>query len=402
MQSKYKPFLFVLPLLLIFCLCCWGCSPSDNKVPSDEVQLTDAGPFSADDTKEAEHPAEPALEEPAQPQAPSEFSVSLGFTGDICLADNYVPMQHLAEIGSDKLSDGIDQKFLDKMNGEDLLWVNNEFVFSDRGQALDGKAWTFRGSPANVRYLKEMGADVVGLANNHTYDYGLDAFLDTLQTLDDAGIPYTGAGRDFAQASAPIYLESNGIKVAYVAASRAEYTIYTPEATEMEPGIMWCYDDAKFLEEIRTARANADYVVALPHWGTEHSTELEETQISSAHAYIDAGADAVIACHAHNLQGFEFYNGKPIAYNLGNFWFDEYDEDTVLAELHINGKTNDDGKADMGSAAVSLVLVPGVQSGAFTSYKGDDASERDRIFRHIEEISNGAVVIADDGTVAAV
>jgi hypothetical protein len=59
---------------------------------------------------------------------------------------------------------------------------------------------------------------------------------------------------------------------------------------------------------IKEARANADYVVAVVHWGTEHTTVLEDVQRSSAREYIDAGADVIIGGHNHCLQGIEYYS----------------------------------------------------------------------------------------------
>ena len=288
------------------------------------------------------------------------YDFTLGFAGDICLADNYIPMQHLAAIGSEDISDGIDPRFIEIMKGMDQMWINNEFVYSRRGEPLPTKMWTFCGDPDNVSYLKDLGVDIVGLANNHTFDFGEVSFLDTLETLEKAQIPYVGAGRDIEQAAAPVYLEADGFKIAYVAASRAEYTIYTPEAAETEPGILWCYDYTRFLESIKTAAENADYVIALPHWGVEHSTVLEDEQIYGAHALIDAGADAVIGAHPHILQGIEYYEGKPILYSLGNFWFDDYDIDTLVAELHIKGKKTDKD-ASLKKAKVELKLYPGTQ-----------------------------------------
>jgi len=378
----------LLPIVLavaVLCLVCGCAAPAQDDAADAEPAVTEAT----------------ATESEAQPEpepTPQTFEVSLGFAGDLCLADNYIPMEHLAEIGSSDITDGIDRHFIEKMREVDLMWINNEFVFSDRGAPLEGKMWTFCAGTANVSYLHDLGIDIVGLANNHTFDFGEVSFLDTLDTLEGAGIPYVGAGRDFARASAPVYLEANGVKVAYVAASRAEYEIFTPEAGDDSPGIMWCYDNEKFLDSIREAAENADFVVALPHWGVEHSTELEAEQVESAHAYIDAGADAVIGAHPHILQGLEYYEGKPIMYSLGNFWFDGYDIDTLLAQIRITGECDETGRADMDTAQVELVLWPGTQSGAFTAWaKTDD--DRDRIFRHLEEISGDQVSITPEGVV---
>ena len=140
----------------------------------------------------------------------------------------------------------------------------------------------------------------------------------------------------------------------------------------------------------------ADFVIALPHWGTEHSTILEPGQPESAHAYIDAGADAVIGAHPHILQGIEFYNGKPILYSLGNFWFDGYDIDTLVAELRLVGNAGE-GPRSLDDARLEVVLHPGTQSEMFTAV-ADTPEWRDRIFRHIEAISSG-IAIDDAGVV---
>lgn len=358
-------------MLLAAALTACGCSPAGGASSSGADASAGSDPAEAQDR---------------------HFAFSLGFAGDICFADNYIPMQHLASIGSEDISSGIDQRFIDLMQGMDLMWVNNEFCYSARGEALEGKMWTFRSKPENVKYLFDLGVDIAGLANNHVYDYGKDAFNDTLATLEDANMPYVGAGRNIDAAQAPIYLSTNGFTIAYVAASRAEYERFTPEATATDGGILLCYDDARFIESIRTAAQHADYVVALPHWGVEHSTELEDGQIASAHAYIDAGADAVVGAHPHILQGMEYYKGKPILYSLGNFWFDDYDIDTLVAELRIEGE----GQA-LDGADVRLVLHPGTQSEVFTAWADTD-EWRGRIFEHIEDISIN-IEVDDDGTV---
>ena len=119
----------------------------------------------------------------------------------------------------------------------------------------------------------------------------------------------------------PYYTEVDGKKIAIVAASRAEKYKMTPQATDTTPGILRCYDTELFVQTIKEARANADYVVAVVHWGTEHTTVLEDVQRSSAREYIDAGADVIIGGHSHCLQGIEYYEDKPIFYSLGNFCF---------------------------------------------------------------------------------
>ena len=119
---------------------------------------------------------------PAQTE-PEKLDLTLAFTGDINLDDDWYVMQYLKNSAGGKLSACIDPVLLEKMNQADLCCINNEFTLTDRGEKLAGKAYTFRAKPQNVSYLKEMGADLVTLANNHIYDYGKDAFNDTLDNL---------------------------------------------------------------------------------------------------------------------------------------------------------------------------------------------------------------------------
>ena len=90
----------------------------------------------------------------------------------------------------------------------------------------------------NVKLLSQMGVDIVSLANNHAYDYGQDALLDSLDTLDGEGIARVGAGRNLEDAMAPVYFDVNGTKIGILAATQIE-RLENPDtkgATEDSPG----------------------------------------------------------------------------------------------------------------------------------------------------------------------
>lgn len=305
-----------------------------------------------------------------------EDGIQLTFGGDICLADNWQVMQYY-ETTENGISDCISPFLIDKMKTADIAMLNNEFCFSSGGSPLEGKTWTFRGKPSNVSIYAELGIDIVDLANNHCYDYGKQAFLDTLDTLRGAEIEYMGAGKDIDEASRPVYYIIEGRKIAYVAATRAEKNIKTPEATDSEPGVLRCYDPAAFIEVIKEADQNADIVIANLHWGTEDSHWLEDVQPETAYQYVDAGADLIVGSHAHCLQGIEFYKGVPIIYNLGNFWFSEYDIDTGLLGVTVN----DD-------CSMELVFYPATQRGCRTTYVGGE-DEGVRILTCLQEYCYG-------------
>lgn len=414
--------LYAIPLVYIaasvFLISCGNKKNIEENRLLQENSSSSAGIFSAADDLSSAEAAVPssstgnlqgdaAAQEPVTPQPLSAepvaeedrmrtWDIRLGFAGDINFADDYIPVQYLESIGSDDIADGIDKRFIDLMRSMDLMWLNNEFAYSSRGEPLEGKAFTFCSSPRHVSWLHDLGVDIVGLANNHVFDYGEEGFLDTLATLEDAGIPYVGAGRNLDEAMKPVYLEADGFTIAYVAASCAEYTVYTQEASADQPGILACYDDTLFLKAIREAASHADYVIALPHWGMEHSTWLVDDQINGAQAFLDAGADAVIGAHTHILQGLQFSDGKPILYSLGNFWFDNYDIDTMVAELHFSGRCRPEETPSLRDGSVEVIVHPGTQSGVFTAW-ADTPEWRESIFSLLESVSID-VAVDEDGT----
>lgn len=366
-----------LTTLFISSLMFMGCN-SNNKPEAvgDITKQTEIAAYS--EISESRGSTESYEEAPTE-ASNQQLDITLAFAGDLSLADNYVVMDYYHNEAEEDLANCIDSAYIKRMNDADVMWINNEFCYSNQGSPIPGKAYTFCAAPENVSILKELGVDIVGLANNHVYDFGPEAFADTLATLRGAEIAYVGAGADIKEASAPVYVDVDGYKIAYVAATRAEKNIKTPEATETSGGVFRCYDNTDYIEKIKEAKANADYVIALPHWGTEHSTILESAQTDGAKEYIDAGADAVIGAHTHCLQGMDFYNGKPIIYSLGNFWFDDYTLDTMLLELHLTGTTD--------HVQVTVEMVPGTQSERVTRMSST-VQERNRIYAYMESISS--------------
>ncbi len=360
-----------LTIIFISSLMFMGCKSHDeSKAIPDFTEQTETS---------AQECSEEAYEELPTEAKNQPLDITLAFAGDLSLADNYVVMDYYHNEAGDDLANCIDSAYIKRMNDADVMWINNEFCYSNQGSPIPGKAYTFCAAPENVNILKELGVDIVGLANNHVYDFGPEAFADTLATLRGAEIAYVGAGADIKEASSPVYFDVDGYKIAYVAATRAEKNIKTPEATETSGGVFRCYDNTDYIEKIKEAKANADYVIALPHWGAEHSTILEAAQTDGAKEYIDAGADAVIGAHTHCLQGMDFYNGKPIIYSLGNFWFDDYTLDTMLLELHLTGTTD--------HVQVTVEMVPGTQSERVTRMSST-VQERNRIYAYVESISS--------------
>lgn len=345
---------------------------------------SDQGPGLASDLASDQEPGSAPDQEP--PDTGYEFTIC--FAGDINLDENWDTTLFM-----DQQPDGIygciSPELVETMREADIMCLNNEFTYSTGGAPLPGKAYTFRADPKRVEVLEQLGVDAVTLANNHVYDYGAEALLDTFAVLEEAEVPYFGAGRTLEEAMEPLYLEVEGKTIALVAASRAEKYKMTPQATDTEPGILRCYDTALFLQAIREGSENADFCIAFVHWGTEYSFDLEQVQLDTGREYLDAGADAVIGAHSHCLQGMEYYDGKPIVYSLGNYWFNSKTLDTMLLQLHFSG---DDTRTQL-----EVQVVPAVQAGCRTAYAAQP-EERRRIYDFLESISVN-VEISDEGIV---
>ena len=260
--------------------------------------------------------------------------IDLGFCGDIMFCDKKNAMERYVSYGGD-INALIPADLIEIMKSYDVLLANNEFCVSERGEAQN-KSFTFRGKPENLALYHQIGVDFVSTANNHIYDYGLDAFLDTLDALDEYGIDNAGAGRNISEASEPFIYVINGRKIAVLCGSRAEKNLKTPLADGDTAGVFGIYDDADMINAVKKASGECDFVIILAHWGEEFSTEVEDIIRVQGRRYIDAGADLIVGAHAHMLQGMEFYNGGLIAYNLGNFLFGNANVKTGILQIKID------------------------------------------------------------------
>ena len=298
----------------------------------------------------------------------------LAFAGDICLTEDGYVIDHYDALGGD-IGLCLSEEVLDRLNEADITMINHEYPVSTRGEALEGKYYTFRASPEREIILQQMGIDIVSLANNHIYDFGADAFYDTLDALGQAEIPYVGAGADMEEASRPVYFVTGGIKIGFVSANRSEKFIFTPEAGEDTPGVVRMYDTAMMNNIIRETRKQCDFLIAYVHWGTEDSKYYEAYQTDIAQEFFASGADAVIGSHPHVLQGIGYVDGKPVVYSLGDFWFNGETKYTAV----VNMEVSIDG-------LVELSVLPCIQEGYETHYIGEE-SEQKAFYDYLRELS---------------
>jgi poly-gamma-glutamate capsule biosynthesis protein CapA/YwtB (metallophosphatase superfamily) len=232
-------------------------------------------------------------------------------TGDVNLDPSYIP--NLTANGYGYAWSGLGGLF----RRDDLTVVNLECPVSDLGAALD-KEFTFRCDPAALEEVRAAGVEVANQGNNHAYDFGPEALVDSVRRLRAAGLSPVGAGPDQARALQPAMFRLDGWRVAVLGFGMVvdpDYSVAGPDT----PGIAAGHDTDLMLRAIRRAKRRADLVVVTIHWGVELETEPGLEQIELGHAFVEAGADIVFGHHAHRLQPLDHYRGRPIFWGLGNF-----------------------------------------------------------------------------------
>jgi poly-gamma-glutamate synthesis protein (capsule biosynthesis protein) len=221
----------------------------------------------------------------------------------------------------------------------DVAIANLEAPFTTSNERFEDKKYTFKVPPHFVKGIVNAGFDVVTMANNHIVDFGCKGLYDTISTLEKMGLYYCGAGADRQQACAPTIFEMNGVKLAFIG-----FSMTYPDdfwATSMRCGT--CYPtEAQLYHSIAQAEKAADFTIVSFHWGAEKHTTPRAYQIKYGRLAIDYGADLVLGHHPHVLQGLELYQGKLIAYSLGNYVFASY-SNTAKTSIVLRARINQDG-----------------------------------------------------------
>ena len=205
----------------------------------------------------------------------------------------------------------------------DIVFANLEAPFGTKDSAAFEKTYTFQVAPDLVKVLTAGKINVVSVANNHIFDFGVEDLFETMTLLNQNNIQYSGAGKNLPEARQPARMEAKGKKIAV-----ACYSLTFPEefwATDTTAGTSFPFDTF-FYDDLRKFKAENDLVIVSFHWGGELLQYPKPYQLELAHNAIKVGADLVIGHHPHVVQGIELYRGKMIVYSLGNYIFGSYSE----------------------------------------------------------------------------
>ncbi|WP_372999416.1 CapA family protein [Lutispora sp.] len=266
------------------------------------------------------------------------------------------------------------------MKESDIVLGNLETSISKRGVPMEGKEYTFRGRPDVLKILKDNNFSAVSIANNHVLDFGIDAFLDTLDNLKKYELLYAGGGRNKEEAVKGTIIEKKDIKVGFLAFTKV-VPVVEWYAGKNKPGIIGAYKvhEKEFVKTIQEMKKNCDVLVVSVHWGQEGTTTIRDEEKYIAHSMIDAGADIIMGHHTHVVQGIEIYKDKPIFYSLGNFIF-------TTSRIDINNKTiMANVEVDMEGNISDIHVIPGtIVNGKPTPMEG---IERDNFIKYLNGLN---------------
>lgn len=305
------------------------------------------------------------------PEPPEEISVTISAAGDVTMG-NYVGQDYSYSFRQmyEKVQDEayFFENVRDIFSADDMTLVNLEGVLTTATEGRPESTYCISGDPAYAGILAAGSVEAVSMANNHRLDYYDRGSRDTVEAVEDQGIVY-------AYDSIVGIYETEGIRIGYVSVNEVG------QGAGVE----------KYLKEgiAQLQEKEADLILTACHWGIEREFYPEDYQKELGRKCIDWGADLVIGCHPHVIQGIEEYNGKFIVYSLGNFCFganrNPQDKDCIIFQqtfTFVDGERQEDKNIRVIPCSVSSVSH-------INDYKPTPAEggEAERIIGRVNEYS---------------
>jgi Bacterial capsule synthesis protein PGA_cap len=212
-----------------------------------------------------------------------------------------------------KIQNGIDpfEGISSRVRGASFAAANLECTISNLGGSTN--RYAFRAPAESAQLLRRAGFDAMGLANNHSLDFGPVALHDSAAHLLREEIEPVGVKTATRKVCDPSF---------YSVSDEKKIALFAISAFGQDSEIATASRRAELKIAIGNARSHADLIVCLVHWGIENTERITDEQRELARWLIDRGVDLVVGSHPHCVQPLDFYHGCPIAYSLGNLVFD--------------------------------------------------------------------------------
>ncbi len=291
-----------------------------NATLENEDEITLAGNESEIETEEStKETIEETTEE--QTQAPI-FEVSIMAVGDN-LMHKSVSYSGLQEDGSWDFS-GLFANIQSDLDEADVSILCQEVIMGGLELEISGYP-AFNTVQELGHSLVKVGFDVVAFANNHTLDQGIKGVSNTISFWKEnyPDFCYVGIHGSKEERDNISIIERNGIKIAVL-----NYT-YGLNGRRLPAGQEYWIDllanEQQMVIDIQKAKVLADFVIVMPHWGTEYSFGIDEQQQRLTQLWADLGVDLVIGSHPHVVQPVKWIPREGydtpmlVYYSLGNF-----------------------------------------------------------------------------------
>jgi gamma-polyglutamate biosynthesis protein CapA len=243
----------------------------------------------------------------------SESQVRLVCVGDVMLG------RGVAETCAREGNDYPFEQVAALLQAGDVTFGNLEAVITNRETRFP-RVNALRAAPAMAAVLKQVGFDVMSLANNHAIDYQRAGLEQCMGLLEAEGIRPVGVGDTLAAAKKGAVISVSGLRVGFIAYSHFPYTTFIHDPQRESILLL---NEEMLRETVAALAERCDVVVVSFHWGKEGSRNVSDYERGLAHLAVELGADVVVGHHAHVCGEVETYQGALIAYCLGNLVFDE-------------------------------------------------------------------------------
>jgi len=263
----------------------------------------------------------------------------------------------------------------------DVCFVNLECAITESENAIKKFGPNLKANLNTAKVLKELGVTHCGLSNNHIFDFGVEGALDTLKALDEAGLEYTGFGKDYEDSRRDLIIEKNGEKIAIIAVCEHEYSYALEDRMGSRP-----FDEFETLEDIREAKKNADRVIVIYHGGKEHCRFPSPRLVRAFRAMARAGADVVLGQHSHCIGCYEYYEGCHLLYGQGNYHFVKPSFMTVAESWNTSLAV----RYDTVTGEVEFIPLVNTDEGGIELAKGEEKKEiLDRLEACSKKLASG-------------
>lgn len=235
----------------------------------------------------------------------SNRNFNLLFSGD------FAPLISVNKIGGYHFSN-----LSEIFNTTDLHITNLEVPLTNSEVQIEKTGPLIKADPSAISLLNQAKVNIICLANNHIYDYGEQGIRDTITECEKHNIEAIGIVNRPDRKNSWLIKEIKSKKIGFLNYCEHEFSV-------REKGFLGAsgYDPIHAFYDIRILRPKVDWLIVIYHGGNEYYPLPRPELKKDFHYLADLGADLVVGHHTHVFSGYEVYNGKPLIYSLGNFFF---------------------------------------------------------------------------------